>query len=265
MQMDESFRDRCATHIVDDVAPAWVRADTLALERALGELPALTRSVLWLYHVEGYSHPEIAELVGKTTSFSKSQVARGTARLRSDTRSATIPDPRWEPRMSDLNPTARVQLGEALRALPLASPGRDTWPALAARARDPRRARRRHLGAGAHCLAVACVPGSAGRCRDALPAASQARAKAHRLRLLRSTTHLQQRMVHKCGGRRQIWTSTTNHTKYKARTTANSVAAQAAFASRWNMAARYRCKSASPLRRPGSGRSDGDREHDRPG
>lgn len=68
--------------IVDDVAPTWVHADSLALERALGELPAVTRSVLWLYHVEGYSHPEIAEMVGKTTSFSKSQVARGTARLR---------------------------------------------------------------------------------------------------------------------------------------------------------------------------------------
>jgi RNA polymerase sigma factor (sigma-70 family) len=68
--------------IADEGAPPWVCADSLALERALGELPALTRSVLWLYHVEGYSHPEIAELVGKTTSFSKSQVARGTARLR---------------------------------------------------------------------------------------------------------------------------------------------------------------------------------------
>jgi RNA polymerase sigma-70 factor (ECF subfamily) len=68
--------------IVDGAAPPWVRADSLALERALGKLPALTRSVLWMYHVEGYSHPEIAELVGKTISFSKSQVARGTARLR---------------------------------------------------------------------------------------------------------------------------------------------------------------------------------------
>ena len=68
--------------IADDAAPPWVRADSLALERALGELPALTRSVLWLYHVEGYTHPEIAEFVGKTVSFSKSQVARGTARLR---------------------------------------------------------------------------------------------------------------------------------------------------------------------------------------
>jgi RNA polymerase sigma-70 factor (ECF subfamily) len=68
--------------VADEAAPPSVRADALALERALGELPALTRSVLWLYHVEGYSHPEIAEMVGKTVSFSKSQVARGTARLR---------------------------------------------------------------------------------------------------------------------------------------------------------------------------------------
>jgi RNA polymerase sigma-70 factor (ECF subfamily) len=77
--------------IVDAAAPPWVRADSLALERALGKLPALTRSVLWMYHVEGYSHPEIAELVGKTISFSKSQVARGTARLRDLLAPATEP------------------------------------------------------------------------------------------------------------------------------------------------------------------------------
>lgn len=69
-------------YVADDGAPTWVHADASVLERALAALPALTRSVLWMYHVEGYSHPEIAELVGKTTSFSKSQVARGTARLR---------------------------------------------------------------------------------------------------------------------------------------------------------------------------------------
>lgn len=69
-------------HVASDEAPPWVRADSLALERALGKLPAQTRSVLWMYHVEGYSHPEIADMVGKTVSFSKSQVARGTARLR---------------------------------------------------------------------------------------------------------------------------------------------------------------------------------------
>jgi RNA polymerase sigma factor (sigma-70 family) len=71
-----------ADQMVDETAAPWVRADALALERALARLPALTRGVLWLYHVEGYSHPEIADMVGRTVSFSKSQVARGTARLR---------------------------------------------------------------------------------------------------------------------------------------------------------------------------------------
>ncbi|MEO8460083.1 MAG: sigma-70 family RNA polymerase sigma factor [Dokdonella sp.] len=56
--------------------------DARGLDHALNALPSLTRSVLWLYHVEGYTHPEIAEMTGKTVSFSKSQVARGTARLR---------------------------------------------------------------------------------------------------------------------------------------------------------------------------------------
>jgi DNA-directed RNA polymerase specialized sigma24 family protein len=42
----------------------------------------MTRSVLWLYHVEEYTHQEIAEMTGKSVSFSKSQVARGGSRLR---------------------------------------------------------------------------------------------------------------------------------------------------------------------------------------
>src|SRR6185369_5884803 len=67
---------------IDEAPEPSAHADASTLERALARLPAQTRSVLWLYHVEGYSHPEIAELVGKTASFSKSQVARGTARLR---------------------------------------------------------------------------------------------------------------------------------------------------------------------------------------
>lgn len=78
-------------HIASDEAPPWVRADSLALERALGKLPAQTRSVLWLYHVEGYAHHEIADMVGKTVSFSKSQVARGTARLREMLEPSTEP------------------------------------------------------------------------------------------------------------------------------------------------------------------------------
>lgn len=52
------------------------------LERALATLPALTRSVVWLHDVEGYKHHEIAELLGRTTAFSKTQLSRAHARLR---------------------------------------------------------------------------------------------------------------------------------------------------------------------------------------
>ncbi len=62
--------------------PPWALADVKQLERALARLPALTRSVLWLYHVEEYTHQEIAAMTGKSVSFSKSQVARGSSRLR---------------------------------------------------------------------------------------------------------------------------------------------------------------------------------------
>jgi RNA polymerase sigma factor (sigma-70 family) len=65
-----------------DAPPPWMLADAARLERALAALPALTRSVLWLYHVEEYTHQEIAEMTGKSVSFSKSQVARGGNRLR---------------------------------------------------------------------------------------------------------------------------------------------------------------------------------------
>lgn len=52
------------------------------LERALDQLGPTTRSVVWLYHVEGYSHEEIATSFGKSVSFSKSQLARGMQKLR---------------------------------------------------------------------------------------------------------------------------------------------------------------------------------------
>jgi RNA polymerase sigma-70 factor (ECF subfamily) len=57
-------------------------ADAAILGRALAGLPGATRSVLWLYHAEGYTHEEIAAAMGKSLSFSKSQLARGTRRLR---------------------------------------------------------------------------------------------------------------------------------------------------------------------------------------
>ncbi|SRR5579871_796943 len=63
-------------------APADAPGLTLDLARALETLPALARLVVWLHDVEGYTHEEIAEVTGRTASFSKSQLARAHARLR---------------------------------------------------------------------------------------------------------------------------------------------------------------------------------------
>ena len=52
------------------------------LERAFEQLSDTSRSVVWLHDVEGYTHEEISELMGKSVSFSKSQLARAHARLR---------------------------------------------------------------------------------------------------------------------------------------------------------------------------------------
>ncbi|HVH67986.1 MAG TPA: sigma-70 family RNA polymerase sigma factor [Gemmatimonadales bacterium] len=52
------------------------------LERAFERLSGTSRAVVWLHDVEGYTHEEIAEQMGKTVSFSKSQLARAHARLR---------------------------------------------------------------------------------------------------------------------------------------------------------------------------------------
>lgn len=46
------------------------------LSLMLAKLPPLSRSVLWLYEVEGMTHQEIAEVYQMSTSFSKSQLAR---------------------------------------------------------------------------------------------------------------------------------------------------------------------------------------------
>lgn len=54
----------------------------LILESALDILSATARTVVWLHDVEGYTHKEIGEMMRKTTSFSKSQLARAHERLR---------------------------------------------------------------------------------------------------------------------------------------------------------------------------------------
>lgn len=52
------------------------------LDAALGMLPAISRAVVWLHDVEGFTHKEIAALLGKTESFSKSQLSRAYQKLR---------------------------------------------------------------------------------------------------------------------------------------------------------------------------------------
>ena len=68
----------------DDIVP--IRKDDAALrmdlEAALERLSETSRAVVWLHDVEGYTHEEIAAMMDRTVSFSKSQLARAHARLR---------------------------------------------------------------------------------------------------------------------------------------------------------------------------------------
>ena len=76
------YRDTDELH--DDVV-GRAREDhhlRMDLEAALERLPEVSRAVVWLHDVEGYTHEEIAGMMGKTTSFSKSQLARAHGRLR---------------------------------------------------------------------------------------------------------------------------------------------------------------------------------------
>ncbi|HEX9894325.1 MAG TPA: sigma-70 family RNA polymerase sigma factor [Gemmatimonadales bacterium] len=76
------YRD--ADELSDDVAtpPREQPALRMDLEAALERLSDTARAVVWLHDVEGYTHDEIGQLMGKSVSFSKSQLARAHARLR---------------------------------------------------------------------------------------------------------------------------------------------------------------------------------------
>ncbi|MDH3338855.1 MAG: RNA polymerase sigma factor [Gammaproteobacteria bacterium] len=54
----------------------------LDLDAALANLPSVGRAVVWLHDVEGFTHKEIATLMGRAESFSKSQLSRAYQRLR---------------------------------------------------------------------------------------------------------------------------------------------------------------------------------------
>src|SRR5882762_3674258 len=70
-----------ATSGTAGMSPGAVPA-RIDLERAFEQLSETSRAVVWLHDVEGYTHEEIAEQMGKTVSFSKSQLARAHVRLR---------------------------------------------------------------------------------------------------------------------------------------------------------------------------------------
>jgi RNA polymerase sigma-70 factor (ECF subfamily) len=80
-QDNEQEFDEADLPIGDALLPPQA-ADAALLTAALARLPDSTRSVLWLYHAEGFTHEEIAAQMGRTISFSKSQLARGTRKLR---------------------------------------------------------------------------------------------------------------------------------------------------------------------------------------
>ena len=63
--------------------------EALDLDIALANLPETSRAVVWLHDVEGFTHKEIAALMGRTESFSKSQLSRAYQRLRP---MLTVPD-----------------------------------------------------------------------------------------------------------------------------------------------------------------------------
>jgi RNA polymerase sigma-70 factor (ECF subfamily) len=78
-----SLRRIDTEHFDGEPSPIATNADErIELERALDALPATARAVVWLHDVEGLTHREIGRLMGRTASFSKSQLARAHERLK---------------------------------------------------------------------------------------------------------------------------------------------------------------------------------------
>lgn len=78
-RMDVDVEEALSTQSVDE-SMEWVEL-VPTLEQALATLSEEARTVVWLHDVEGYTHKEIGELMGKTASFSKSQLARAYEKL----------------------------------------------------------------------------------------------------------------------------------------------------------------------------------------
>jgi RNA polymerase sigma-70 factor (ECF subfamily) len=64
------------------LANSATQDQALDLDAALARLSEVGRVVVWLHDVEGFTHKEIAHFMGRTESFSKSQLSRAYRRLR---------------------------------------------------------------------------------------------------------------------------------------------------------------------------------------
>jgi RNA polymerase sigma-70 factor (ECF subfamily) len=81
----QSLAEDWGEYTAGDAATHGVSAhpdDALDLDSALANLPSVSRTVVWLHDVEGFTHKEIAQFMGKSESFSKSQLSRAYQRLR---------------------------------------------------------------------------------------------------------------------------------------------------------------------------------------
>lgn len=83
LQLRSRRRRREVSLDVADRAPRPpVDANIISLEGAVNSLPNSLRVVIMLKEVEGYSHGEVAELLGISVAASRVRAARGLARLR---------------------------------------------------------------------------------------------------------------------------------------------------------------------------------------
>jgi len=62
--------------------PSTQSLDSVLLTQVLAQLPDVTRAVVWMHDVEGYTHEQIGELLNQSAGFSASQLCRAHQRLR---------------------------------------------------------------------------------------------------------------------------------------------------------------------------------------
>jgi len=74
--------DEFEDHMAHDAGDQSAIGSAIDLSAALEQLDHEDRMVVWLHDVEGYKHREIAELVGKTESYSKTRLNRARSKLR---------------------------------------------------------------------------------------------------------------------------------------------------------------------------------------